>query len=129
MNSALIPAIVVGGALLNGMVVLFAWWRLTRRLRRIEALQVKAASTDTPTSMLVTAVAQVDARLRSIEHAPAAPIAPPAPVAAPDDRAYQLARRMANNGADAHRIAESCDIGLDEAELLTRLRTGIDQAA
>lgn len=110
-------------------IILLAWWRLTRRLHRVETLQLRAASTDVPTSMLITAIAQVDARLQSLERTrpPAVPASTTPTML--DDRTYQLARRMATSGADARRIAESCDIALDEAELLTRLQAGASRAA
>ncbi|HET7592843.1 MAG TPA: DUF2802 domain-containing protein [Rhodanobacteraceae bacterium] len=115
--------IVLWGILLGVLVLLLvvcvvAWWQLARRLHAIAEAQQQFASTDVPTSMLVTAMARVEARLQQIEHE--RQIAP-APQAQPDDRAYDLAQRMARNGADAAQIAEACGINLHEAELLRRL--------
>ncbi|HET7610775.1 MAG TPA: DUF2802 domain-containing protein [Rhodanobacteraceae bacterium] len=115
--------IIFWGILLGVMLLLLAvcvveWWQLARRLRAIAEAQQQFASTDVPTSMLVTAMARVEARLQQLEHEHQ--IAP-APQAQPDDRAYDLAQRMARNGADAAQIAEACGINLHEAELLRRL--------
>lgn len=115
--------IVLGGVLLVLVLLQFvtglvAARRLARRLDAIEEAQQRAASTDVPTSMLVTSMARIEARLLQLEHTrqPA-----PAPQAQSGDRAYQLAQRMARDGADAARIAESCGITMHEAELLARL--------
>lgn len=113
----------LGGVLLAIVMLQFvtglvATRRLARRLDAIEASQQRAASTDVPTSMLVTGMARIEARLQQLEHARQAA---PAPQAQSGDRAYQLAQRMARDGADAARIAESCGITLHEAELLARL--------
>jgi HAMP domain-containing protein len=110
--------ILLGVMLLLLAVCVVAWWQLARRLRAIAEAQQQFASTDVPTSMLVTAMARVEARLPQLEHEHQ--IAP-APQAQPDDRAFDLAQRMARNGADAAQIAEACGINLHEAELLRRL--------
>jgi len=115
--------IVLGGSLLALIVVqlvvgLLAWRQLARRLRAVQETQERLASTDVPTSMLVTGMARVEARLQQLEHQHQ-PL--PAPQTQPGDRAYELAQRMARNGADAGQIAEACGINLHEAELLRRL--------
>ena len=109
----------LGLVLAQSVVILVAWRRLSRRLGAIEEAQQRAASTDVPTSMLVTGMARVEARLQQLERARQQPA--PAPQAQSDERAYQLAQRMARDGADAARIAESCGITQHEAELLARL--------
>lgn len=116
---------VLGGSLLGLLVVqlvvsLLAWRQLGRRLRAVGEAQERLASTDVPTSMLVTGMARVEARLQHLErdHQPL-----PVPQAQPSDRAYELAQRMARNGAEAGEIAEACGINLHEAELLRRLHT------
>jgi HAMP domain-containing protein len=115
--------IVLGGSLLALIVVqlvvgLLAWRQLARRLRAVQETQERLASTDVPTSMLVTGMARVESRLQQLEHQHQ-PL--PTPQAQPGDRAYELAQRMARNGADAGQIAEACGINLHEAELLRRL--------
>ncbi|HJP98879.1 MAG TPA: DUF2802 domain-containing protein [Rhodanobacteraceae bacterium] len=114
---------VLAGILLGLMVVqlvvsLVAWRQLSRRLRAVQETQERLASTDVPTSMLVTGMARIEARLQHLEqeHQPL-----PTPQAQPGDRAYELAQRMARNGAEATEIAEACGINLHEAELLRRL--------
>lgn len=111
------------GSLLSLLVVqlavsLLAWRQLGRRLRAVAEAQERLASTDVPTSMLVTGMARVEARLQHLEHEHQ-PL--PTPQAQPGDRAYELAQRMARNGAAAGEIAEACGINLHEAELLRRL--------
>lgn len=112
-------AIVAGLVLALFAALLVAWRQLSCKLDAIAEAQEQAASTDVPTSMLVTSMARIEARLQQLERTRQTP--PPAPPAQPDDRAYQLAQRMARDGADAARIAESCGIALHEAELLARL--------
>lgn len=117
-----INVVLAGG--LAGLVVvqlvvsLLAWRQLARRLRAVQEVQDRLASTDVPTSMLVTGMARVEARLQQLEHGQQ-PL--PAPQAQSGDRAYELAQRMARNGAAAGDIAEACGINLHEAELLRRL--------
>lgn len=112
----------LGLLVLQIILLLIAWRHLARRLREVQDAQQIAASTDVPTSMLVTGMAKVEARLQQLESArKAAAAATPAAPAPADDRAYQLAQRMARNGADAAQIAEACGIALHEAELLARL--------
>ncbi|MBN8735191.1 MAG: DUF2802 domain-containing protein [Xanthomonadales bacterium] len=112
-------ASLLGLVLVQFAVILVAWRRLSCRLDAVDEAQQRAASTDVPTSMLVTGMARVEARLQQLERARQQPA--PAPQAPSDDRAYQLAQRMARDGADAARIAESCGITQHEAELLARL--------
>lgn len=100
------------------VVCLVAWRHLSRRLRAIAEAQQRAAATDVPTSMLVTGMARIEARLQQLEST-RKPL--PAPEPQSSDRAYQLAQRMARNGADAAKIMETCGITLHEAELLTHL--------
>ncbi|MGH8214871.1 MAG: DUF2802 domain-containing protein [Rhodanobacteraceae bacterium] len=110
--------VILAVVLLQLVVSFVAWWQLARRLRAVAEAQQQLASTDVPTSMLVTAMARIEARLQQLEHEHQVA---PAPQAQPDDRAYDLAQRMARNGADAAQIAEACGITQNEAELLRRL--------
>ena len=115
--------LVFWGSLLGLLVVqlvvsLLAWRHLGRKLRAVAEAQERLASTDVPTSMLVTGIARVEARLQHLEHEHQ-PL--PVPQPQPADRAYELAQRMARNGAAAEEIAEACGINLHEAELLRRL--------
>ncbi len=101
-------------------VSLLAWRHLARRTRVVVAAWQRAASSDVPTSMLVTGMSQIEARLQQLESASMRP--PPAPAPTGAD-AYQRAQRMAHNGADAEHIAAACGITPSEAELLARLHT------
>jgi len=110
--------ILLGLVLAQLVVTCVAWRKISRRLRDIADAQQHAASTDVPTSMLVTGMARVEARLQQIERTRQQQ---PAPQAQSGDRAYQLAQRMARDGADAAQIADACGIARHEAELLTHL--------
>ncbi len=112
--------ILLGLVLVQLVVSVVAWRKLSQRLHEISEAQQHAASTDVPTSMLVTGMARVEARLQQAEHARQQQPAPQ-PQAQSGDRAYQLAQRMARDGADAAQIADACGIALHEAELLARL--------
>lgn len=113
----------LGLLLLQLAIGLFAWRQILRRLREVSAAQQRAASTDVPTSMLVTGMGRIEARLQQLENAreqaAPGPVAMPQPQ--PGDRTYQLAQRMARDGAAAAAIAEACGIAPHEAELLCRL--------
>jgi hypothetical protein len=107
-----------GLLLLQLVVSLLAWRQLARRLRDVTEAQQRAASTDVPTSMLVTGMARIEARLQQLETTRKSS---PAPQPQSGDRAYELAQRMARNGAGAAQVAEACGLALHEAELLCRL--------
>lgn len=102
------------------VVTMVAWRRLARRIETMAGNRPGGDYTDVPTSMLVTGLARVEQRLSNLERNGKAP---PAPQAQPGDRAYDLAQRLARQGADAAQIAESCGIALHEAELLRRLHS------
>lgn len=113
----------LGLVLLQIALGLAAWRYLARRLRAISEAQeqtANAAHVYTSMSALVAGLARVEARMQQLERAQPAP-PPPQPQQQSDDRAYQLAQRMARDGAAAAQIAESCGIAMHEAELLTRL--------
>lgn len=108
----------LGLMLLQIVVSLFAWRQLARRLRELAETSPRVNPIGPPQTELLNAMARIEARLRRLETAE-----PPAPARAPQagDRAYELAQRMARNGADAAQIAEACGIAPHEAELLCRL--------
>lgn len=116
--------IVAWGSLITLLLILlniflFMMWRqLNRRIQELTQAQLRASSTDIPTSMLVTGLARVEARLQQLASAPQAV---PEPPPKSDDRAYQLAQRLARNGASASEIANACGLTQHEAELLWRL--------
>lgn len=116
--NTVLAGILLGLLVVQLVVSLVAWRKLSRKLRAVQEAQERLASTDVPTSMLVTGMARVEARLQHLEHEHQ-PL--PTPQAQPADRAYELAQRMARNGAEAAEIAEACGINLHEAELLRRL--------
>lgn len=113
----------LGLLVLQLIIGFIAWRHLTHRLRDIAKSQQQIASTDVPTSMLVTSMARIEARLKALESARAPHVPDPIPVlqSQPVDRTYQLAQRMAHNGATAAEIAEACGIASREAELLCHL--------
>ena len=106
----------LGLMLLQLVVLLFAWRHLARRLRELAEAPPQASPASPPQTELLNAMARIEARLRRLETAE-----PPPPAPRTDDRAYELAQRMARNGADATQIAEACGLAPHEAELLCRL--------
>lgn len=117
----------LGLLILQLVIGLVAWRHLSRRLRDVAKAQQQIASTDVPTSMLVTSMARLETRLKALEstRAPHPPEPTPMLQAQPTDRAYQLAQRMAHNGATAAEIADACGISLREAELLCHLHAPV----
>ncbi len=98
--------------------VLVALWRQSRRqhdamrsaLERF-ALQALHGSTDVPTSMLVTALSQLERRIAMLELPPAAAARP----------SYELAQQLAREGADASQLVERCGLSRDEANLILQM--------
>ncbi|HKR77035.1 MAG TPA: DUF2802 domain-containing protein [Rhodanobacter sp.] len=88
-------------------------WRQSGRLRqRVDALWQSAAgaSTDVPTSMLVTALGRLERQLGQVER-PAAP-----------GRSWELAKQLAREGADAEQLVACCGLSRDEATLILAMR-------
>lgn len=117
-----IAALIAIAVLLVQCVTLVVLGRRLARLSR-EIAESKArpqeSHGDVPMSMLVTMLSRLEQRLARLERAQAS--APAAPQAGSNDRSYQLAQRLARQGASAEQITEACGIGLQEAELLLRL--------
>ncbi len=101
------------------LVMIVLWWRLARLSRQMrEAYRTHAERRDdVPASMLVTALSQLEQRLAQMERSKPLPSSP----GASPDRSYQLAQRLARQGASAAQIAEACGISAEESELLLRL--------
>lgn len=93
-------------------------WRQSRRqhvalhdaLERF-AQQALHGSTDVPTSMLVTAISQLERRIAMLE-LPAATVPRPS---------YELAQQLAREGADVGRLVERCGLSADEAKLILQM--------
>ncbi|MGY3039501.1 hypothetical protein ACVWWQ_001088 [Rhodanobacter sp. TND4EL1] len=92
---------------------LFHLWResvlLRGRLDRASAIPAHAI-TDVPTSMLVTALGRVERQLRLMEQQ-----------APPTRQAYELAQRMAREGADLDQLVSRCGLSRDEARLVMQM--------
>ncbi|MEW9625493.1 DUF2802 domain-containing protein [Rhodanobacter geophilus] len=97
-------------------ILLLRLWRQSVRLRqRVDALWRNAAgaATDVPTSMLVTALGRLERQLRQVER-PASP-----------GRSWELARRLAHEGADIEQLMACCGLSRDEAKLILAVRAPV----
>jgi len=102
-------------------VLLFHGWRQLRELqRRVAELSHEAAHacTDVPTSMLVTALGQLQRQLGRIEQQPP-----------PTRQSYELAQRLAREGADVEQLVSRCGLSRDEAKLVLQMHapTALDR--
>lgn len=115
---ALIAAAVL---LVQLLTLVLLGWRLARLSRQVTALAGRRpeAHGDVPVSLLVTALSRLEQRLARMEQAQSD--TPQATQGGGSDRSYQLAQRLARQGASAEQITEACGISLQEAELLLRL--------
>ena len=111
--------LLIAVCLTQGIVVAI----LVRRTRALER-QLKALHTrrnevlgDVPTSMLVRMLSQLERRMAGVEEAARCTT----PAAASGDRSYELAQRLARQGAGTEQIVEACGISRQEAELLRHL--------
>jgi hypothetical protein len=107
----------VGVLLLLALAQSLALWHGGRQLRelqrRVAELSPAAgfACTDVPTSMLVTALGRLERQLGRIEQSP-----PPA------RQSYELAQRLAREGADVEQLVSRCGLSRDEARLILAMR-------
>jgi hypothetical protein len=88
-------------------------WRQSRQLQqRIDALSHGALRglTDVPTSMLVTALGRLERQVSLIEQQPA-----------PARQSYELAQRLAREGADVEQLISQCGLSRDEAKLVLQM--------
>lgn len=93
--------------------LLFHGWRELRGLqRRVGELSLDAAraGTDVPTSMLVTALGRLERQVGRIGQQ-----APPA------RQSYELAQRLAREGADVEQLVSRCGLSRDEAKLVLQM--------
>lgn len=106
-----VPALLL---LATGQTILLLrlWWQSERLRQRIDALWQNAAGagTDVPTSMLVTALGRLERRLGQAER-PASP-----------GRSWELAKRLAQEGADVEQLISCCGLSRDEAKLILTMR-------
>ena len=95
------------------LALLFHGWRQLRELQRqVAALSHDAtyACTDVPTSMLVTALGQLQHQLGRIEQQPP-----------PTRQSYELAQQLAREGADVEQLVSRCGLSRDEARLVLQM--------
>nr|WP_240922090.1 DUF2802 domain-containing protein [Oleiagrimonas sp. C23AA] len=71
--------------------------------------------------MLVTTLSRVEQRLARIEESQQQ--APVQGSVSSQDKSYELAQRLARQGATAAQIVDACGIGMTEAELILRMHT------
>ena len=93
-------------------VLLIHLWRQSRQLQqRIDALSQSAVRgfTDVPTSMLVTALGRLERQVGLIEPPP------------PERQSYELAQRLAREGADVEQLISRCGLSRDEAKLVLQM--------
>jgi hypothetical protein len=99
-------------------VALVVLWRQSQRqhaalrsaLERF-GQQALHGSTDVPTSMLVTAISQLERRIAMLE----------LPAAAAPRPSYDLAQQLAREGADVPQLVERCGLSADEAKLILQM--------
>lgn len=105
----------VGVLLLFALVQSLALWHGGRQLRelqrRVAELSHEAglACTDVPTSMLVTALGRLERQLGRAEQSP------------PLRQSYELAQRLAREGADLEQLVSRCGLSRDEAKLVLQM--------
>lgn len=94
-------------------VLLVHLWRQSRQLQlRVDALSQSAVRgfTDVPTSMLVTALGRLERQVGLIEQPPP-----------PERQSYELAQRLAREGADVEQLITRCGLSRDEAKLVLQM--------
>ncbi|MFC5580289.1 DUF2802 domain-containing protein [Rhodanobacter terrae] len=88
-------------------------WRQSRQLQqRIDALSHGAVRgfTDVPTAMLVTALGRLERQVGLIERQPQ-----------PERQSYELAQRLAREGAGVEQLISQCGLSRDEAKLILQM--------
>ncbi|AGG90048.1 MULTISPECIES: DUF2802 domain-containing protein [Rhodanobacter] len=99
-------------ALVQSLLLFHGWRQLRELQRRVGALSREAgyACTDVPTSMLVTALGRLERQLGRIEQQPP-----------PLRQSYELAQRLAREGADLDQLVSRCGLSRDEARLVLQM--------
>jgi hypothetical protein len=99
-------------ALAQSALLFLGWRQLCGLQRRVAELSHDAAraSTDVPTSMLVTALGRLERQVGRIGQQ-----APPA------RQSYELAQQLAREGADVEQLVSRCGLSRDEARLVLRM--------
>ena len=99
-------------ALVQSLLLFHGWRQLRELQRRVGALSREAgyACTDVPTSMLVTALGRLERQLGRIEQQPP-----------PLRQSYELAQRLAREGADVEQLVSRCGLSRDEAKLVLQM--------
>lgn len=98
--------------LLQSVLLLMLWRRLREVRQAVDTLarNMPHAYTDVPTSMLVTVLGRLERHLGHLDHSPA-----------PSGQSYQLAQKMAREGADVEQLVARCGLSRDEARLIRQL--------
>jgi hypothetical protein len=99
-------------ALAQSALLFHGWRQLREWQRQVAALSHDAthACTDVPTSMLVTALGQLQRQLGRIEQQPP-----------PTRQSYELAQQLAREGADVEQLVNRCGLSRDEARLVLQM--------
>ncbi|EIM04670.1 MULTISPECIES: DUF2802 domain-containing protein [Rhodanobacter] len=99
-------------ALVQSLLLFHGWRQLRELQRRVGTLSREAgyACTDVPTSMLVTALGRLERQLGRIEQQPP-----------PLRQSYELAQRLAREGADLDQLVSRCGLSRDEARLVLQM--------
>jgi hypothetical protein len=114
------PEISAGFALtlLLQSVLLFLLWHRLREVQQavgVLARNTQHAYTDVPTSMLVTVLGRLERHLGHLDHSP---------LPSPSGQSYQLAQKMAREGATVEQLIARCGLSPDEARLISQLHSG-----
>ncbi|MDE2247671.1 MAG: DUF2802 domain-containing protein [Pseudomonadota bacterium] len=102
--------------LLQSALLLQLWRRVGQLQAALRALPTGTGTphdyTDVPTSLLVTVLGRLERRLSEAEQRP--------PPAAPGV-SYELAQKLAREGADVEQLISRCGLSRDEAVLVLQL--------
>lgn len=121
-------SVLLGLLVLQLILGVIAWWQIARKMRGMAEARQDAPNIDASTATLTAAMARIEAQIDRLEHAREPQASATVPQPQPGDPAYQLAQRMARNGASAAEIAEACGIAPREAELLCHLHAPTREA-
>ncbi|KZC39227.1 MULTISPECIES: DUF2802 domain-containing protein [Rhodanobacter] len=97
-------------ALAQSLLLWHGGRQLRELQRRVAALSHEAgfACTDVPTSMLVTVLGRLERQLGRAEQPPLR-------------QSYELAQRLAREGADVEQLVSRCGLSRDEAKLVLQM--------
>lgn len=113
---AALGVVVIVQVLATGLL----WWRIARQDRRLLALHehLSKPSDTVPASALINVMGRIEQGMQRMQEVQV----PTGPAAAPaQDKSYELAQRLARQGASAQQIVDACGISLNETELILRM--------